>query len=252
MTRILTLNLQHGLARDGSQTSAEELGAAVAGLDVDVLALQEVDRTQPRSGGIDQAAVVAEAVGLPHVRFAAALAGDVRRGKSSPQRWGMHDGAAYGLAVASRWPVTAWFVRPLPRLPVRYPVLKNGRVALRDDEQRGAVAAVLRTPSGPLSVASAHLSLLAPVAAVQARALLRSMASMPTPAVVAGDLDLDPWLLGPLARGWQVPRALTFPAPAPRRQLDHVLVRGTQVISVEAVDLPVSDHHALLVTLATR
>ena len=82
MTRVLTLNLQHGLSREGAPTTAEELATAVAGLDVDVLALQEVDRGQPRSGGIDQARVVADALGLPHVRFAATLTGDVRRGKA--------------------------------------------------------------------------------------------------------------------------------------------------------------------------
>lgn len=252
MTRVLTLNLQHGLSRSGRPTTAEELGAAVAGLDADVVALQEVDRGQPRSGGVDQARVVADALGLKHVRFAATLAGDVRRAKVSPDRWGAHDGAGYGLALASRWSVVSWFVRPLPRLPVRYPVLREGRPALRDDERRGVLAAVLATPSGLLSVASAHLSLLAPVAAVQVRALLRSVATLSTPAVVAGDLDLDPWLLGPLARGWQLPQAPTFPAAAPRRQLDHVLVQGAPVVAVEALDLPVSDHRGLLVTLDRR
>jgi endonuclease/exonuclease/phosphatase family metal-dependent hydrolase len=249
MTRVLTLNLQHGLSRNGSATTADELAAAVSELDVDVVALQEVDRGQPRSGEVDQARVVADALGLPHVRFAATLAGDVRRAKASPQRWGMTDGAAYGLAIASRWPVLAWFVRPLPRLRVRHPVLSGGRLKLRDDEQRGALAAVLQTPHGQLSVASAHLSLLGPVAAVQVRSLLRSVAAMPGPAVVCGDLDLDPWALRPLARGWQMPRALTFPARAPRRQIDHLLTRGMRIERADAVELAVSDHRGLLATL---
>lgn len=247
--RILSLNLQHGLNRAGEATSETELAAAVGGLEVDVVALQEVDRGQPRSGGIDQASVVATALGLPHVRFAATLGGDVRHGKVPPARWGEPDGAGYGLAIASRWPVIAWFVRPLPRLPTRYPVLKNGRPALRGDEQRGAVAAVLQTPRGPLSVCSAHLSLLAPMAVVQSRALLRSMATMPTPALVCGDLDLDPWLLDPLSPGWRLPRARTFPTAQPRRQIDHVLVRGVGVTDVEAIELPISDHRGLLVEL---
>lgn len=250
MTRVLTLNLQHGLSREGKPTTDEQLAAAMSGLEVDAVALQEVDRGQPRSGGLDQARVVADALGLPHVRFAAVLAGDVRQGKASPARWGMADGAAYGLAIASRWPVVAWFVTPLPRLPVRHPVLAGGRVRLRDDEQRGALAAVLQTPQGQLSVVSAHLSLLGPVAAVQVRPLLRSAATLPGPVVVCGDLDLDPWALRPLARGWQVPRALTFPARAPRRQIDHVLARGVAIERADAVELPVSDHRGLLATLA--
>jgi endonuclease/exonuclease/phosphatase family metal-dependent hydrolase len=252
MTRVLALNLQHGLSRTGKPTTAAELADAVGSLDVDVVALQEVDRDQPRSGEVDQAAVVAAALGLPHVRFAATLGGDVRSRRTSPRRWGAHDGAGYGLAIASRWPVSAWFVKRLPRLPTRYPVLTKGRPRLREDEQRGAVAAVLQTPDGPLSVCSAHLSLLAPVAVAQSRALLRAMATMPTPALVCGDLDLDPWLLDPLSPGWQLPRARTFPSVRPRRQIDHVLVRGARVASVDAVELGISDHRGLLVDVDHR
>ena len=161
----------------------------------------------------------------------------------------MADGVSYGLAIASRWPVAAWFVKRLRRLPVRHPILRAGALRLRDDEQRGAIAAVLQTPHGQLSVASAHLSLLGPVAAVQIGPLLRSVSTLPGPAVVCGDLNLDPWLLGPLTLGWQMPRALTFPARAPRRQIDHVLTRGIQIDRADAVDLTISDHRGLLATL---
>ncbi len=250
--RVLSLNLQRGLLRDGSTTTADQLASAFEGVDVDVLALQEVDRGQPRTGGVDQAGVIAEALGLPHVRFAATLTGDVRRARIAPARWGDVDGPAYGLAIVSRWPVAAWFVRPLPRLRPRYPVVTGGRLRLRDDEQRGVLAAVITTPQGEVSIGSAHLSLLGPVAAVQVGGLLRSMSTLPTPAVVCGDLDLDPWALGPLARGWEMPRALTFPASAPRRQIDHALVRGASVTEVRALDLPISDHRGLQVELGRR
>lgn len=253
MIRVLSINLQRGLSREGLRTSSEELAAAFAGFadgDVNVVAMQEVNRGQPRSGEIDQARVVADALGLEHVRFAATLSGDVRLGRATPtDRWGAVEGPAYGLAIASRWPVAAWFVRPLPRLRTPYPVLKARRLALRDDEQRAVLAAVLRTPSAELSVGSAHLSLLAPVAARQVRVLLRAMAQLPRPTVVCGDLDLDPWLLRRFARGWELPRSLTFPTSSPRRQLDHVLVRGARVVGVEARELPISDHLGLLVTL---
>jgi endonuclease/exonuclease/phosphatase family metal-dependent hydrolase len=250
VTRLLTLNLQRGLGRDGRPTDAAALAAAFDGVSADVVALQEVDRGQPRSSGLDQAPLVAEALGLPHVRFAGTLAGDVRRApRTSPARWGEAAGPAYGLAIASRWPVAAWFVRPLPRLRPRHPVLRRGRPALRDDEPRGALAAVLRTPDGPLSVVSTHLSLLAPVAAWQLRVLLRVARGLPGPVVVAGDLNLDPWAVGPVARGWSRPSALTFPSAGPRRQIDHVLVRGAEVTEARDVELPISDHRGLLVRL---
>jgi endonuclease/exonuclease/phosphatase family metal-dependent hydrolase len=46
-----------------------------------------------------------------------------------------------------------------------------------------------------------------------------------------------------------VASAATFPVDIPRRQLDHVLVRGgmTATGPAEAVRLPLSDHRALVV-----
>ena len=44
-------------------------------IDADVIGLQEVDRFQPRSGGVDQTAVVADALGAEHWRFVPALHG---------------------------------------------------------------------------------------------------------------------------------------------------------------------------------
>jgi endonuclease/exonuclease/phosphatase family metal-dependent hydrolase len=48
--RLATFNLLHGQSLDDGQVRADRLHAAVAHLDADVLALQEVDRDQPRSG----------------------------------------------------------------------------------------------------------------------------------------------------------------------------------------------------------
>ncbi|MBK5250619.1 MAG: endonuclease/exonuclease/phosphatase family protein [Actinomycetales bacterium] len=248
--RVLSFNIQRGRSATGQNTTEAELAAAFDGLESDVVALQEVDRGQPRSGGIDQARVVAEALGLPHVRFAATLEGDVRRAKTSPARWGGHPGPAYGLAIASRYPITAWFVRPVPRVPFRLPALSGRRLVMRDDEPRGVLAAVLQTPSGPMSMCSAHLSLLGPVAAVQLPMVLRSMGRLPEPVLVCGDLNLEGWAVRRLARRHYSAPVLTFPADSPRRQIDHVLVRGARVTAASVAHrLPISDHRALAVTV---
>nr|BFF19655.1 hypothetical protein GCM10025730_31760 [Promicromonospora thailandica] len=47
--RVATFNIQHGLGPDG-RVDNHRLADAVAGLDADVVALQEVDRRQSRSG----------------------------------------------------------------------------------------------------------------------------------------------------------------------------------------------------------
>ena len=59
--RLATFNLLHGRSLSDGAVHAERVAAAVAELDADVLALQEVDRAQPRSGGLDLTAIAARA-----------------------------------------------------------------------------------------------------------------------------------------------------------------------------------------------
>ncbi len=76
---------------------------------------------------------------------------------------------------------------------------------------------------------------------------------MPRPQLLLGDLNL-PGRLPHRLTGW-VPlvQALTFPAPAPRVQIDHVLALGSlpRVGTGSARELPLSDHRALVVDLRT-
>ncbi|MFV0252742.1 MAG: endonuclease/exonuclease/phosphatase family protein [Beutenbergiaceae bacterium] len=246
MRRILTINLQHGLSRSGVPTSPDALRAAFEGTSADVVLMQEVDRGQPRSAGQDQAGIVAAALGLPHMRFAATVAGDVRGRRIAPAIMGGYDGVGYGLAIASRWPVIAWFVRPLPRLPFRFPARTRRGLRWRDDEPRAVLAAVLRTPDGDLSVGCAHLSQLAPVAVWQARRALTAMAGLPGPRLLGGDLNLGSSMVRLLASGWRQARALTFPADSPDRQIDHLLAQRAELSGVTSLALPISDHRGLL------
>src|SRR5689334_5448742 len=73
--RLATFNLLHGRSLSDGAVHAERVAAAVSELDADVLALQEVDRAQPRSGLLDLTVIAAEALGAPTHRFAAAVAG---------------------------------------------------------------------------------------------------------------------------------------------------------------------------------
>ena len=59
--RLVTCNIWSGRGADGLVVDPERLGRVLARLDADVLALQEVDRDQDRSGGADLSAVVAQA-----------------------------------------------------------------------------------------------------------------------------------------------------------------------------------------------
>ncbi|HWG93215.1 MAG TPA: endonuclease/exonuclease/phosphatase family protein [Mycobacteriales bacterium] len=239
--RVATWNVQHGRGADGV-VDLDRFAAAVASLDADVLALQELDRGQARSGGADLPAVAAQAWGASAWRFAPALAG--APGAWRPAR-GEADGPAYGVALLSRRPVRSWRAVPLPVLPVRAPRLRRGRPpVLVPDEPRTALVAEL----DGVAVACAHLTWAPGWGLVQLRRLVRALP--PGPAVVLGDLNLG--AAGARAgSGLDVlVRAATTPVAAPRRQLDHVLGRGVRGVAARTAALPVSDHRAVLAEIS--
>ena len=73
--RVGTLNLASGRDATGSTLDPVGLRGSLAGLDVDVLAVQEVDSAQPRSHSSSQPATVAAAIGAVDWQFAPTLDG---------------------------------------------------------------------------------------------------------------------------------------------------------------------------------
>jgi endonuclease/exonuclease/phosphatase family metal-dependent hydrolase len=254
--RIAGVNAASGLDRATGKVSIERLATAVSGLGADVVALQEVDHLLPRSGRVDQAAVVAAACAGDGPawlhRFAAAVdgtPGDPRTFSSAVRT--RADGPSYGVALLTRWPVRTWQeLRLAPggaRLPVALPPGSSRRVLWAPDEQRVALAAVLAAPAGPLTVVCTHLSFSPVRAGLQLRRLVAWAAGLPRPLVLVGDLNLPGALPSRLA-GWRpLVRAATYPSSRPRVQLDHVLADG-DVRVVGSRTSPVgSDHLAQVV-----
>jgi len=211
--RIATYNLLHGqpLAADGSPAPypadpAAPLGEAIADLDADVLALQEVDRYQERSGLVDQAAVAAKAMGAADWRFAAALHGTpapLAGWVPDPSVTGLQvygpsevDTAtgrpSYGTALLTRLPVTHWRARRFAPAPFGLPLRVAGRRGLTPvpDEPRAALAAVLEGADGPFTVVAAHLSFVPGWNVAQLAAIRRWIADLPQPYLVLGDFNL--------------------------------------------------------------
>ena len=256
--RIASFNLLSGRSLTDGRADPAALADAVRRLDPDVLALQEVDRHQERSGGTDQVAVVAEAMGATDGRFVPLVAGTpgVRGWRPAPAH--LPDGEpAYGIALLTRRPVRSWRVLRLGRARGRYPILlptSPPRVVWIPDEPRAAVVAVLEGDR-PLTVAGTHLSFVPGTNVLQLRRLRSALAELPGPRLLLGDLNL-PGGLPARVLGWRpLVTGPTFPSPAPRLQLDHVLTDDLPdgaVAGTDVVALPLSDHRAVTVDLADR
>lgn len=255
---VATANAASGRDRRGRIDAAswERWSDAAAALDVDVLAVQEVDHRLPRSGGVDQTSVLAERLRGDGpawaARFAAAVHGTpgtsagVRR--AAPVPGDRPEEPSYGIALLSRHPVTAWRELRLGPSRVRLPMpLGAGRrVVWVPDEPRAALAAVVAAPGGPVGVVTTHLSFAPLRARAQLREVVRWCADLPRPLVLLGDLNLPPRLVA--SAGTAAVCAPTHPAHRPRVQLDHVLLddpAGRYVVGDAATyRVADSDHRA--------
>ena len=250
--RLVTFNVLHGASTDGV-VDLDRFARAIVALDPDVLALQEVDRGQERSQGADLAAVAARAMGAATTRFVASMIGVPGQQWRPAARTPDLDAAAYGVALLSRYPLVGWRDLHLPRIRPLVPRVRRNprRVELVHEELRTAVVARLETPEGPLLVASAHLSFFPGWNQLQLYALRRALTSARGPAVLMGDLNMTPRPARAVTRFRPLVSALTFPVDRPTFQIDHVLARGDvgRVVDARAVQLPMSDHRALVVEL---
>ena len=242
---------------------------------IDVIALQEVDRAQDRTAGVDQARLVAETIGAKYWRFVPSVRGtpgiasegaawvpatdddDLPSDESEPEE-PTESGPRYGIALISRYPVRGWRVMRYPPAPVSMPLLaptEGGRPkAIRvPDEPRAAVAGIVELPYADVTVATAHLSFVPGVNTKQLNGLRAFVAGMPRPMILLGDFNTPGGIPG-LVTGWdQVARVPTYPVMKPRVQFDHIMADGWTADALEqarasarAVPLPVSDHCALI------
>jgi endonuclease/exonuclease/phosphatase family metal-dependent hydrolase len=241
--RVATWNIFGGKTWDGARVDLDLTLAVLRRLDADLVALQEVDRGLPRSGRVDQARALGEALGMDW-RFAPALLGtppDPGWRSASPES----GGAAYGIALLSRLPLGAAEPVRLPRLGA--------------EEPRVALVAEVGVGGRRLAVAGTHLSNVPPSSVGQLHTLQLRLDRLGGPRLLLGDLNLCWPLVRVLALpGWRpLARGGTFRnrppgARRPRVQLDHVLAAGTDGPPpgrARIVGSPASDHLAVRVDL---
>lgn len=220
--RVATFNIQHGLCA-GGEVDVPLLARSCRGLDVDVLALQEVDRHLERTDRLDIPAAIAHKCAMSSA-FGPAIA--IRGGE-------------YGNALLVRGEIGAFDVLDLPR--------PSGK------EARAALIAEITVGATRMTAVSTHLSVPPADSEPQLEALLQALEGRPDPHLVLGDLNLPPDVLGSfVAAGYAVAGGgPTWPAKAPRRRIDHIAVRGVEIVGVEIPETPCSDHRPLVAALRT-
>jgi endonuclease/exonuclease/phosphatase family metal-dependent hydrolase len=223
--RVATFNIQHGRPSGGGKVDLGAVVTACLGLQADVLALQEVDRGVPRSGGADLAVAVAEATGMEWVWA-----------ESMPLR-----GGSYGNALFVRGTIGSNEVIRLPGISSREP-----RTALVAGAAVGGLS---------LTIGAAHLGTRPPENGKQLRELIDAFASNSGPALLLGDLNRVAALVLPhVARAGMALAGgpPTFPARRPVLRIDHIAVRDGSVTAVDVVETPISDHRALVAEVSFR
>lgn len=223
--RVLTYNMRHG-ARDDGTVDLAAVARVIRESGADVVALQEVDAQQFRSGLVDQGRRLAAELGMEMV-----FAPTMRRGVGR-----------YGNALLSRFPIREQRLLTLP-------------AAL---EPRGALLAYVEVPGGGVWVAVTHLGLSAADRAAQAGALAEALAGLPDPAVLLGDWNTEagaPELAAFRGRFSPVepedhPATLRRLDGAGVAAIDHVFI-SNGVAALEARVLPeqVSDHQPVTALL---
>lgn len=154
--QVMTYNIRHAEGMDGRvnpQAVLRDLKVANA----DVIALQEVDRLQWRSGLQDQARYFAQAMGMRCIYAPA-----IRHGVSQ-----------YGIALLSRYPLESPQIRRLT----------GGR------EPRLLLTAKLRLPDRTVTVATTHLSVEAEGRTREWPQLLDALQNGQTPLILLGDFN---------------------------------------------------------------
>jgi endonuclease/exonuclease/phosphatase family metal-dependent hydrolase len=251
--RFATFNILHGRSLTDGTVDLDRYAACVRALDADVLALQEVDRDQPRSHSADLTAVAAAAMGAGEHVFVAAISGTPGATWVAATGHEQPGSAAYGIALLSRFPVESWQSVRLPTIPVRFPLwLREPRKwIVFNEEPRAAAIARVRTPAGPVTAVSTHLSFVPGWNVYQLSRLVRDLRAFPDPVVLMGDLNMAGTRPQQVSGYRSLADVPTFPVQAPSRQLDHILLRGRfgGSSTSRAVPLEVSDHQALVVDI---
>lgn len=249
--RVMSFNMAHGMGMDGHvdlRRTAEVIRASRA----DIIGLQEVDRHfSARSGFADQAALLAEMLGMQYGFGANVIQPPLEPGK--PHR-------KYGNAVLSRFPVKYAVNHPLT------PAGENGE----DPEPRGILETFIDLGSTYLNFFSTHMSLSDQALRLGVSRLLKLTGKSPFPTIVTGDFNAEPAhpsiaamdeRFNDVFRKSELGQVPTFPARSielesgkrtePCAKIDYIFADLSQTVRrADVIDTAVSDHLPIMADLS--
>jgi endonuclease/exonuclease/phosphatase family metal-dependent hydrolase len=236
--RVMTWNIAAGHSDLGSTTRVIRDAAP------DILALQEVDvYWHERSRFADQASEIARALNM-EARFAPIYR--LPGSGTAPTR-------EFGVAILSRFEILEFRNHQLPRLSTQ-------SAATEPELMPGFAEAIVDVGGVRVRVFTTHLDYRADrrVRDLQVAITLEHLKGIPGPMVLMGDLNAPPNAteLAPLFRRlhdtWQGGSAagLTYPADAPIRRIDYVLIsEGLRTLDVRVPAVEASDHRPVIADL---
>jgi len=231
--RVVTYNMRHALGTD-NQVDLTRVGQVLQRLTPDIVALQEVDRRATRSGGVDQAAVLGQQLGLHHA-FGSFMD---------------FQGGQYGMAILSR-----------------YPILKSTALKLPEgNEPRVALTAEIQLPDGrEILVVNVHFDWVRDdrFRWAQAEAVKLHLETWPTPFILLGDFNDLPEsrTLKMLGQGLQeavkpANDRFTFSSINPEIEIDYLFAGPANRWTIDGVEViqerTASDHRPVIANLKLR
>lgn len=238
--RVATYNV-HGCVGTDRQRSETRIADVIAESRADLVGLQELDLSRRRSGGVDQAALIAKQLGWHRYFHPAMRTGDEH----------------YGDALLSRYPLT---LRRAGDLPAPAPFYCR--------EKRGAISMEAETPLGLVHIINTHFGLGRCERLLQAQLLASAewLGASPadTPLILLGDFNSLPGSrpyralvqhLRDVRRLTYPVRSLrTFPTFFPVFAVDHIFISSAlRLLSVNvhhsALARVASDHYPLVAEL---
>lgn len=253
--RITSWNFLHGqgLEPGGASSADEALTLCLNVIASDVIALQEVDCNQERSGGANQIEEIARELGAQWWRFAPTLSG------TPGVAWGKYNGGeecSYGIGIISTIPVVDWLQLDLRRSLIGMPLAvgsESGKMRLMyiKDEPRIALAAVMENG---WTVINTHLSFVPLVNIYQFLKLSRWAKKIEseysTRVLLVGDFNL-PWGIPSKITRWKrATQALSYPSWNPKISFDYIFARQENLSHLREVEIPalnISDHRPVSV-----